>query len=364
LRRHHKHAVLRWTAMTVNWLAVIFLSLSYLAFKITPSHHTLLATLALVYPLLLFINLFLVLFWLLVKDFRFLLSLVVILAGFHHLRTNFSFHRNTDNSPKRALKVISYNVQGFAEKNTARFKPEIKNGILTFLVSQKPSILCLQEYSGKNSDLFRRKSGGNTYFHTYYTQKGSKNTGLLIVARHPLNHPHYMKFAGYRTFGIFSDLVAGRDTLRIINVHLASISLKQDDLDLLSAPSSAPWEKGNVGNHFLNIYRKLQKAFRLREKQINFVVKTIQSSPFPVILCGDFNDTPSSNAYHRIAGMLQDAFVEKGHGMSTTYAGPLPFLRIDYLFAEKPFQILSYQKYSIQLSDHFPVGMEVSLPER
>ncbi len=363
MSRNNNH-LLRDTAMAINWFAGALLLVSYLAGKTSPSHYAVVAVFGLIYPVLLFVNLFFVAFWLLRKDSRLLLSLLIIFMGIPHIRNNFSFHTRQENAAKKELKILSYNVQGFAKQNNAAFNPEVKADILAFLVKEKADEICLQEYSGKNPDFFRNKENKNVFFHSYYTQKGSKNTGLLIVSKYMIFNRNFLKFKGYRTFGIFTDIAIKKDTLRLINVHLASISLKQDDLDLLTKPPSSVWKKQNVRDHFSDIYHKLQKAFRLRERQVNLVLKTVKSSPYPVVLCGDFNDTPSSNAYHRVAAVLEDAFVKKGHGISATYAGPLPFLRIDYLFADSVLEITSYKKYHLRYSDHFPVGMKIILPER
>lgn len=351
-------------ATTVNWLVAALMLVSYLAQKEAPSQHTLIAVFGLVYPLLLFTNLFFVVFWLLQRNKRWFISALIILIGFSQLKTNIAFGFGKKASNTKALKVMSYNVQGFTGKNGAPYNPEIKLKALSFILKENPEILCLQEYTGKSSDLFRNKKNKNAYFHSYYTQKGSKYTGLAIVSRYRIFRKGYLKFKNYRTFGIFADMVVGKDTLRVINVHLASISLGQDDLDLLSSPPSSDWKKQDVGNHLLGIYRKLEKAFRLRERQLDKVIRIIGSGRRPVLLCGDFNDTPSSWAYHRIAALLNDAFLQKGTGIGATYAGPLPFLRIDYLFTGKPFTVLSYKKYNIRLSDHYPVSMTVKLPGR
>ncbi len=356
-----KNHLLRSAAITFNWIAAALLLFSYLAEKTSPSQHTFVAVFGLIYPILIFVNLFFVTFWLLKKNAWLLLSLLVILMGFAHIRTNFGFNSGQNKTENSGIKVLCYNVQGFAKKNRAAFNPEIKADILIFLLKEKAGLVCLQEYSGKKAALFHDNDKDNFYFHSYYTRKGSKNTGLAIFSKYKIFNSNFLKFKGYRTFGIFTDLVSGKDTIRLFNVHLASISLRQEDLDLLSKPPTTAWKKQNVRTHYLDIYRKLQKAFRLRERQLNLVIKTVKSSPYPVVLCGDFNDTPSSNAYHRIAAVLKDAFIKKGNGLSATYAGPLPFLRIDYLFTGQQFKITSYKKYHIRFSDHFPISMTVEL---
>jgi len=343
--------------MLFNWIAASLLLFSYLASKTSPSQFAVVAIFGLIYPILFFTNLFFVAFWLFRKDARLLLSLLILLMGFPHIRNNFSFHKKQTDTKETGIKILTYNVQGFTHQNNAPFKPQIKADILSFLSKGKPDVVCLQEYSGKPSDLFRKENGENAYFHSYYTRKGSKNTGLVIVSKYKIFHSNFLKFKGYRTFGIFSDIVFQKDTLRIFNVHLASISLEQADLDLLTSAPSPAWQKQKVRQHFSGIYHKLQKAFRLRERQLNLVLQTVKSSPYPVVLCGDFNDTPASNAYHRVATILTDAFTKRGFGLCATYAGPLPFLRIDYFFVSPQTDVISYKKYKLRFSDHFPISM-------
>ena len=45
-------------------------------------------------------------------------------------------------------------------------------------------------------------------------------------------------------------------------------------------------------------------------EQADTIAKYIQQSPYPVIVCGDFNDVPGSYAYRTVKGNLQDVFVK------------------------------------------------------
>ena len=81
----------------------------------------------------------------------------------------------------------------------------------------------------------------------------------------------------------------------------------------------------------------------------------IRKSPYPVIVCGDFNDTPVSYAYRTVLGDLKDAFVESGRGISNTYNGILPSFRIDYILYDPKFSAGNYRRDKVYLSDHFPV---------
>jgi endonuclease/exonuclease/phosphatase family metal-dependent hydrolase len=96
-------------------------------------------------------------------------------------------------------------------------------------------------------------------------------------------------------------------------------------------------------------------AFTFRARQARTVAAHIRECPYPVIVSGDFNDTPISYTYHILDKQLKDAFSEAGFGISNTYNGFIPLFRIDYVLYSRRFNAISYQCDPIELSDHFPV---------
>jgi endonuclease/exonuclease/phosphatase family metal-dependent hydrolase len=87
----------------------------------------------------------------------------------------------------------------------------------------------------------------------------------------------------------------------------------------------------------------------------------IRQSPYPTIVCGDFNDTPVSYTYHKMRGKLVDAFIESGSGIGNTYLGNFPSFRIDYIFHSKSFRSCCFRTDRINMSDHYPVMCTLSL---
>ena len=82
----------------------------------------------------------------------------------------------------------------------------------------------------------------------------------------------------------------------------------------------------------------------------------------PVILCGDFNDTPISYSRREIARNLTDAYVETGFGPGFSYTSNGMRVRIDHIMCShhwKPYaaKVLTYAKGS----DHYPITAFFSL---
>ena len=114
-------------------------------------------------------------------------------------------------------------------------------------------------------------------------------------------------------------------------------------------------ETEELKKNVLSIGKRLKNSFSKRAVQVEAIKIHINKSPYPVILCGDFNDTPNSYAYHKLSNGLKDAFVEQGVGLGRSYNGNFPSLRIDYILYSPELNIHSFNTKNVKLSDHFPI---------
>ena len=105
----------------------------------------------------------------------------------------------------------------------------------------------------------------------------------------------------------------------------------------------------------LRILKRLKKAYLYRAEQARELSLSIEKSPYPVILCGDFNDTPVSYSYRTISKNLEDCYGKAGRGFWTTYAGPIPGLRIDFILHSPSLSTKGFLTQKVRLSDHYPV---------
>jgi endonuclease/exonuclease/phosphatase family metal-dependent hydrolase len=365
LKQKKKYSLLRSILALINVVFAIIFTFSLLASHTSAVYFSIFAISGLFYPLLLFINLVFVFLWLFIKKRYAIISLSVILLGFGNLMHNFNFSVfNNSVEEKNTTKVLSYNVKQFNTLNNFT-QSVVKNDILNFVRDQKADIICFQEFQSHNKNIYeplkkiRDTLNHKTYYYeSYYNPRFNYLTGLVIFSNYKAVNKGRLKFEGSRTFGIFTDLLINADTIRVYNIHLASISLDPSDIQFVVNPELNSNEE--FADKSLVIYNKLAQAFVLRQKQVDVLVEEIKNCKHKIILSGDFNDTPSSLVYDEISELLNDSFTEKGFGLGVTYAGRIPLLRIDYIFSSNGFEVLDFKTHNILRSDHFPVSAVLS----
>jgi endonuclease/exonuclease/phosphatase family metal-dependent hydrolase len=141
-------------------------------------------------------------------------------------------------------------------------------------------------------------------------------------------------------------------------MHIASIRFSYDDYDFIENADYRQNEN-ELKKGFSTIYHRLSNAFVKRSVQSKIVLSHIEKSPYPVIVCGDFNDSPISYCYQSFSDQLIDSFKEAGNGIGSSYAGTMPSYRIDYVFHSEEFKAIRYNTLKEKLSDHYPVTVEL-----
>ncbi len=175
---------------------------------------------------------------------------------------------------------------------------------------------------------------------------------LVLFSAYPIINSHDFYMDG-KSYGFYVDLNIEGKTIRLFNLHLESNHFDRSDYQIFTETDASFDDKRR--DHMLGLLQKLKKYSVKRSFQARTIRTEIAKSPFPVIIGGDFNDTPASFAVQYISGDMKDAFKEQGFGYSNTYNGELPPMRIDFLLFDQSFSILDYQVLEVDLSDHFPV---------
>ncbi len=339
----------------VNSLFAMLLVLSYGAYWIPPTVFGIFSFLSLAYPFLLLVNILFALFWILRLRRQALLSVVSILLGFFQLKTIINY-KNTVEYPEKTIKVMTYNIRMF---NFYSWLPMdgVPTQIEDFVYQKFPDVVSMQEYLKLKEPL---RFSNLPHKYEFFTNK-SQNFGLMIASRFPFikkGVEYYNDEKKENNAFIYADIKIGSDTLRIINCHLASISLDNSDYFLLESPENAEGE--SIKNGLKIIINKIQKAFEMRTAQIRQIQEFVENSPYPIILTGDFNDTPSSYAYWKMTRKLKDSFRNTPPLKTKTYIrSHFPF-RIDYIMHSKEMKTVQYEIVRETLSDHYPVMAEIA----
>jgi endonuclease/exonuclease/phosphatase family metal-dependent hydrolase len=369
-RKKTKQGFWRIIMLLITFIMGAALILSYLASYISPDKIWIIAFFGLGYPFLLLTNLLLMLYWLVLRKFVFIFPLLIILAGWTNIRSLIGFHKNhkiTDR--KNLIKVMSYNVRNFDLYN---YKPgweynfEKRDKIFDFIKEESADIICFQEFFYDATNNFSTidtllKFQKAIYYNTEYTAvtANTNKFGIATFSAFPIINSGKILF-GEKTNNvcIYSDIVIGEDTVRVYNVHFESIKLGAEDYALAKDFSHINKPDGSnveIKKKSVRLMKRMKSAFINRVPQVRMVRNSIENCKYPVILCGDFNDTPTSYVYHLIASHLTDSFVESGSGLGKSYIGLLPTFRIDYIFHSKEYISVDFQTIHIKMSDHYPV---------
>jgi endonuclease/exonuclease/phosphatase family metal-dependent hydrolase len=239
--------------------------------------------------------------------------------------------------------------------------------VTDFLVQEYPDILCIQEFFLRSEDslkvLQKFTSGlhADHYYMKNYVEIKDKRKIFAIAtfSRFPMTGLGYLMTNNHNVFAIYTDVIMGHDIIRVYNIHLESIRFGKDDYSFYSQLTDQTRDQDNsfdLRQGIFNIFAKLKKAFLIRADQVDLLKGNIARSPYPVIVCGDFNDTPGSYTYHKMTTGFHDSFRKAGNGLlGNTYAGNFPSFRIDYILYDDSFTAYNYRKNSIDLSDHYPI---------
>lgn len=277
-----------------------------------------LAFFGLLYPLFLVINIFFVIIWALNRKRLFLLSLITILLGFNIIGRFVQFRVFKQEKPNSDfMKVMSYNVRNFDLYNytkTWHYTFTKRNKIFDYLIAEKLNIICFQEFywddksSFNTLDTLSKILNAKEIHKEYTAKKLGMYWGVATFSEYPIINKGKIPFeTNTGNVCIFTDIKYKNDTIRIYNVHLESIRLSAEDYifdEGINKISGIPTKKIKTSSK--RILSRLKAAYLKRGPQALLVAKHIKNCTYPIILCGDFNDSPSSFAYSQISSGLTD----------------------------------------------------------
>ncbi len=347
----------------------MLLGMAYLSVYVSPQHIGFVSLIGFGFPILWLTNLFFVIFWIFRKRKRAIFSLLALGVTWSLWWAMFPINSNSNITSKdlnNPLQVMSYNVRMF-DKYVWTGDKETPQKIYDFIKQQNPDVLCIQEFYinnknpqySENNIVSRFKQFKFKHLEYNIETKSGKKYGLATFSKYPIIDQKPLPFENTTNFSIQTDIEINGQTIRVFNNHLESIRLERGNYNFIDSIEFKSDKERRDGAY--DIFKKLNKAFTQRAMQAQTIGRHIQNSPYPAVVCGDFNDTPVSYVYRKVRGKLKDSFIESGSGIGGTYNGNLPPFRIDFIFHDAKFRSYNYNREKKNLSDHYPISTLLEL---
>jgi len=268
------------------------------------------AFLGLGYKYLVYVNAIFFVFWVYRKSAYALLPLLVIVLSYPNIKKLIAFKDPGKPSEKvTLLKIMNYNVKNFDYYN---WKEDLKarDKMMERIKKEAPAIIAFQEFfSGgkKGWDNVALLNNDLGYKHHFFQPKITIKTreeyyGIAIFSKYPIINQKHIAFhnSGTNAF-IYADILIESDTIRVYNMHLDKSDqiLERTDENIIDVEGT----KSTIN--------KLKSAYLKRSEQVLIAKQNVINCKYPVMLCGDFNDTPISYAYQNIAEILEDSYFQR-----------------------------------------------------
>ena len=323
-----------------------------------------LTLLTLLFPIILFANVVFVPFWLIFKVKRVWLPLVGILACFSFIwdycPLNFSKDVPEGDS---CLTLLSYNTHSYGGRQ-ARDK-DGNNFVANYIYFSDADIICLQEASGGGADFKTiKKNMEEMGYHSFH------NKGVALFSRLPVLEADTLSYPTRSNGGIYAKLLEGSDTILLINNHFESNHLsevvKEDYREAIENHARNAYEqeiRDSIRRELSPIVNLLSIAVPLRAAQVDTIQQIIEQwLPRPVIIMGDFNDTPVSYSLSTLSKHLTNAYSQSGTGTGFTFHDRGFPVRIDHILfsGDRWKSHHTYTDKTINYSDHYPIRTKLT----
>ncbi len=323
--------------------------------RLDPIAHPVLACAGMVFPIFLVANLVVLLLWLMVKWRRVWIPIAAFVLAFPSIRIFMPLHSSSQ-PPEGCIKVLSYNVAAYG--GNYRYN-QAMDTIFGYLKQQKADIVCFQEDMTVKFNPVEHFPELYPYNDTVHvTPPGYPLINAVgIHSRFPIIRRERISYESLANGSVAFFLQIGADTVIVVNNHLESTHLSTDDRQRYKAMMRGDMDRASTKEETRLILDKLSKAMAQRAEQAKAVSRYIeQHRGYPLIVCGDFNDTPISYVRRTIAQGLTDCYVDTGNGLGLSYNQRGFNFRIDHIMCSSHFKPYNcYVDDKMDASDHYPI---------
>jgi exonuclease III len=337
-------------------VGVLLVAIGY-SDRIHPSVHPFLACLGMAFPAILVLNLAMLLVMLSLRWRRAWIPLAAFCIAYVPIRTFVPLHfGNSAAADDCDIRVMTYNVCGYG----GNFKYEQGLDTVTaYIMAQNADIVCIQEEQCTKFKAQERWQQLYPYNDTVRVNIPSHSNvnAIGIHTRLPIVKKERIDYESTTNGSVAFYLLYGSDTIIVINNHLESTHLTEDDRTQYKEILKGNTERETAEEELHTLVEKLAEGMVKRTPGAEAVHRYVETHKnHPIIVCGDFNDTPISYTNHIMSQGLTDCFVESGCGLGLSYNRKGFNFRIDYILCTQEFTPLySFIDSKMDASDHYPM---------
>ena len=343
---------LSWFNKVLFFLNIVLILVTIIAYVLpflAPKSFPLLSVLTLFMPLFFVLNALFFIYWAFQFKKQLILSGLVLLLGITFINKFYKFSEPNFPKEDKDFTVMSYNVRLL---NVFKWidSDDVPLDILGFINDKNPDILCIQEYAPS------AKIDLKVYPYRYIFTTGVKiKSGQAIFSKFPIINEGNIIFPNSNNNVVFVDIKKGKDIIRVYNMHLQSIKISPDVNEIDENIEVINQQKSQ------KLFLRISKAFKQQQQQAEIFREHKIECTYPIIICGDMNNSAFSYVYRSIKGNMKDTFEEAGKGFGATYKFRHYPARIDYIFADEKMTVKNFESFPDFInSDHFPILARLS----
>ena len=341
---------------------VIYLATILAAFggRFNPEFFSLPALLCLAFPYLACATILLAVFWAFCKKIvACALAIVTIIICLTPLSVAFPLGSAREPSGENPVfKIMSWNVIHTLD---LRQPDNPGNRAVDYMINSGADVIGLVEMKNFSDELAKTpKALKDSLFKTYPYRDGLNSTDIKILSKYPLSRLQRIlkEENGNCRYDFFNIKFPGNRELIVGVVHLFSFGLSDEERQVVTEIKSVKSAKTSVKEFKGPIRSKMRSAFIKRAENATSLREVIDDidPEIPLIICGDFNDVPTSWTYNIVKGDdMRDAYVETNFGPAITYNLHAFYFHIDQMLYRGDIEALDLTVGKINTSDHYPL---------
>lgn len=358
-RRYIKSPILAIAVGISVFLAIVTIMSAY-GGMVDPHFFPAMALLAMAFPLVIGLNLVNFIVLVIARSRLLLVPLAATLISLPPLLTFSPInirHTIPDDKKENTFTLLTFNCLHWDEYEPVDV-PVVPNPSLEYVLKANADIVCLQEASPISVSVSRgitpaQRDSMNAQYP--YQVVETLFPGMSLYSKYPVTRVVLQDSIGGTSVAQAYRISIRGHLLTLINVHLQSLLLTNEDKNLYNEMTHARTKRSDMSKMRDQVFTKLYDAFKLRAVQARLIRQVVDERPGNVIVCGDFNDVAGCYAIRTIMnGDMKDAYAEAAFGPTYTYNKNRFYFRIDHILYKGDLKCVDIQRGSDVISDHYP----------